>query len=357
MANVAVICAYNPGNNGMATVDRAARQVLRDEKVPFTLINVQRLRKRDLLKPFVHLRELERLRSFTHIVYWGDFVNNPLYGMGDFLDREVWKGYSESEGRRYWIDTFLDAAEHLGDSTSIASIGNCFLGADSHASDSTITDAFGRFCRSADLIIPREDWSLKVVETLGGVNRGPRLFGGVDAAFLGHWRQREAPHGSFSYCFHRSKVTVGPADIRGIEALTGLESAEIPWTDTGVRLHRGLRRSIRRIQRSHFVITDVYHVCINAINLGIPVVCVSNPESGMAGTLSDAKKIAMLESLGAEDYLLEVEPGAPLLQGLPDLKRIWDMIRHEGGLKPQVRTKLAERRTATRKALTGFIEG
>ncbi len=84
--SIAVICAAHRGNGGMFSVDNAALSYLKNRPCSFDLILTQtpdnastKVRQR----PIKILKDPKDLGRYTHVLYWGDFLNNPVYGRGD----------------------------------------------------------------------------------------------------------------------------------------------------------------------------------------------------------------------------------------------------------------------------------
>ena len=155
-------------------------------QLPYQLINIHRLRKRDLMRGFRITRSVDDFRGYSHILYWGDFQNNPMYGYSDFCMREISWGYSPNTqtAEALWRELFLSLPERLDGAVSTASVGNCFIGCSSFKDDEITRSAFESFCRHTDLILPREDYSRGELQDLGGSTDLPSCLSGLDSAFL-----------------------------------------------------------------------------------------------------------------------------------------------------------------------------
>ena len=310
MTKIGLLCAYNPANSGMTSVDLAAEQLMKRWQLPYQLINIHRMRKRDLMRGFHITRSIDDFRDYSHILYWGDFQNNPMYGYSDFCMREVGWGYSPDTqtAEKLWRELFLNLPEQLDGTVKTASVGNCFIGCSSFKDDEITQPAFESFCHNTDLILPREDYSMAELKNLGGTTNLPNCQNGLDSAFLYKPKlanvKSKQPY--FAYCFQRSKVSFTDTQRTEIEQAIGLTAHYAPWTEPSIFRAHGLEKTMNIISGANLVITDIYHVCVNAINIGKPVVCVMRCTESMDSTLSDRKKLALFETIKGTSWLLKL---------------------------------------------------
>lgn len=77
---------------------------------------------------YLLVRSGEDLRGYDAMIYRGDFLNNPMWGAGDYAEREVKRHAASglSEGFENWRRLYLQAASGLPQSTRIFSFGGCF---------------------------------------------------------------------------------------------------------------------------------------------------------------------------------------------------------------------------------------
>jgi hypothetical protein len=57
------------------------------------------------------------------------------------------------------------------------------------------------------------------------------------------------------------------------------------------------------------VVTDLYHLAINGMRLGVPVFGLGNPAGSQQGSLGDFKKKILFKMLNLERFYIEVDPG------------------------------------------------
>ena len=310
MIKIGILCAYNPANSGMISVDLAAEQLMKRWQLPYQLINIHRLKKRDLVRGFHIAREIDDFRDYSHILYWGDFQNNPMYGYSDFCMREVdWEYSSDKKSAEaLWRELFLSLPEQLNGIVKTASVGNCFIGCSNFQDDEVTRSAFKSFCQNTDLILPRENYSMAELKDLGGTSNLPNCKDGLDSAFLFKPKltsvKNKQPY--FAYCFQRSNVSFTDTQRANIEHAIELTGRYIPWTEPSIFRSRGLAKTMNIINGAELVITDIYHVCVNALNIGKPVVCVMRSAESMDNTLSDRKKLALFEAIKGKAWLLKL---------------------------------------------------
>jgi len=308
MAATAVISAFNPLNCGMYSVDLAAEQFFGWLRLPVTqLVTQDRLRTGRLR--FRLLRSPGELAAYDNIVYWGDFLNNPMWGERDYVPREVKHGWSRSAEAAWvqWRSLYLEARQHAPQARVFA-IGGCFLGADA-GTTRPLGDSLRGFFDSAELVTPRDGRSLQVARAIAPA---ARIEAGMDCAWLlDPPAARRGRRGGYFACFLGRTLGEGDRGLfHEIGRRTGLKPVWVEWLRLGKSpwlADRRFRRKRRLLAGARFVVTDTYHLAINALNCGTPVVCLfDGSRQGQDGTLGDYKKLALMEQLGLADWLLEV---------------------------------------------------
>jgi len=323
VTKVALVCAFNPGNTGMYSVDLAASRFMRTLGVPHRLINFQRRPWRPVLG-FRSTRDVKYLKTFTHLLFWGDFQNNPVYGTKDFAKRELKFKYasSDKEAISNWSRLHLDIADHLH-GVKIASVGNCFLGAGTAAADKGLGLSLRNFVRNASAILPRESQSMQ--QLTDASEPSPNIATGLDTAFLldGPNQRDYRDKKNIGFRFVRSDVVDVDAGIAELAKATGLSPVEIPWTtgDRKTSCKKVFAQAIAAIATCRVVVTDVYHLAVNATNHGTPVICLSRGDYDASSSVADAKKHALAEQIGTLDLHVTLTPDGSLL---PSSKAIVD---------------------------------
>jgi hypothetical protein len=330
MRKVGVVCAFNPGNTGMHSVDLAAEIVLRQTGIDFQLINFQR-RPWRIFSGYPLCRKFGDLGKFSHILFWGDFQNNPLYGTRDFTRREVKFGYAKTidEGIENWKHLHLELSERIPRKMVIASIGNCFLGASSALGAHDLREPLRAFTLSSARILPRESWSTKELLSASGAS-ADTVRTGLDAAFLLNLPVSTdfANRRHFGYAFARSGARDVAAALEAIRSRTRLIPVEIPWTvgDRRKSYKKTFERALNIIPNCRFIISDIYHLSINAINHGTPVISISKGVGAMESSVDDQKKYALAEQIGTTGLHVSLPPDGSLLSILPQITARYDLL-------------------------------
>jgi hypothetical protein len=315
VTKVALVCAFNPGNTGMYSVDLAASRFMRTLGVPHRLINFQRRPWRPVLG-FRSTRDLKYLKTFTHLLFWGDFQNNPVYGTNDFAKRELKFNYasSDKEAISNWSKLHLDISDELH-GVKIASVGNCFLGAGTAATEKSLVSSLRNFVRNAVAILPRESQSMQ--QLMDASEPSANIAAGLDTAFLldGCNRQDYRDEKNIGFRFVRSGVVDADAGIAELAKATGLSPIEIPWTtgDRKASCKKKFSQAMDAIATCRVVVTDVYHLTVNATNHGTPVICLSRGDYNASTSVADAKKHALSEQIGTLDLHVTLAPDRSLL--------------------------------------------
>jgi hypothetical protein len=307
---IAVISAINPGNSGMYSVDLAAIRYFTSIGRPFDLVRFQNYKTSPNTLGAKIVRDVQELADYEVVVYWGDFQNNPMYGLGDFSYRDVHLNYSPDRktGAKRWAEFHLLAAEALAGKTKIMSLGNCFLGAQKYLDNSAIKAAFDSFVAAAHKIAPREDQSLRILTEVSDPEHQNTFVPGMDMATLlaADTRSRKSDSSYFVYAFARTGVRDTRFVMRELATRTNLTPVWLPWLDVSEsRLSDGAYAGQRdTIADAQFVITDIYHCALNTLNVRTPLICIAMPGQETINPLSDTKKFAALEAYGLTDLLV-----------------------------------------------------
>jgi hypothetical protein len=319
--NIAVITAANPRNSGMYSVDLAAKSLFTRMGYNHTIFVTQARRSRvsryvplfskyNLSYGEINFKFLKSMgdisEKFTHIVYWGDFLNNPRYGRVDFSPRDVAFGHSRSNTDAFnrWADIFgLSAGKP---SAKTIAIGGNFQ----HSFDETESSALRSFLKKVDFIMPRDPRSLENIKPLASSTTN--LAQGLDCAFL--LPPAALPTKAkryFCYEFGRSSLKDVDKLISTIENTTGLQAMRLSqWLNLKERNAKTVFRQQREaLLSAQFVITDIYHLSINSIQCGVPVYGLGRFDLEQTGTLGDYKKRILFSMLGLENYYFEIAEG------------------------------------------------
>ncbi|NCY26677.1 MAG: polysaccharide pyruvyl transferase family protein, partial [Alphaproteobacteria bacterium] len=147
-----------------------------------------------------------------------------------------------------------------------------------------------------------------------------------------------------------------------LAAEMGEECRWLPWFGTR-RRHRMLAKIqnveipagevppgelLARLSGCRFVVTDTYHMCVNAWRMGIPAVCLGQGAGATSSSLSDKKKEILYEMYGARALYVFVESlrGRGLKQ---EAKQVAEALRQDGLTAQVAATVGLHRETAERR--------
>jgi hypothetical protein len=325
MKTIAVVCAPPPHlNAGMHSVDLAFQALAARHSLPATIRYLSLHTPGELSPTFAEGSgplasyglplAYERLRGNDGalldadvIVYWGDFHHARGYRAG-LAKRLARIGLAPSESHALdEIDRHLFLRDAPDDALEkVVIFGECLL--DERGPESPHRHLFARLVRGARLCRMRDVHSaLRVAELRGDLGRSSL---GVDCALLlqpgdtdtlprSSW-SREAPSRATAGLFFGR--TTFPRDellrfARQLVEAMDVDAEWIPWFGKRVAPpeNRGaafpqlssragphtLGDLYTALSRCRFVITDAYHLCVNAWRQGIPAVCVGTGGSSL----------------------------------------------------------------------------
>lgn len=325
MTTVTAVCAAPPWPNpGMASVDLAFPALLRRHGISADLRFVrlyspaewrakgsapypESLERRQAL-PFEYGRLRGRSRSLEEsdaIVYWGDFLHGfdylnqtarSLVGMGAAPDLA-------EAAREVYRCLFLAEAPEEVLARSLAFGGTLVFNRERDYQNAGYRRQLERFVRGARGVWMRDVYSALRVSTLRG-GRGFAL--GVDCSLLlrdedvaalpeTSWWPGGEPEGGAGIFFGRTASDTRRLGrfARDLCRQLGCGAEWLPWFDPSYKPNHlptaktafpGLRAPedpeppsvgdlLRRLARYRFVLSDTYHVCLNAWRAGVPALC------------------------------------------------------------------------------------
>lgn len=353
LRRIAVISACNPYNYGIYSADLAAHRFFGELGVPFTQIVTQQHTQAGRLR-FELVRDPAHFAEFDAVVYWGDFLNNPMFGAREYVDREARRHqvHDPQQAWENWCALYLNL-KRRHPALRVFALGGCFLGADGPALPRAQVQ-FQEFIQSAELVTPRDDRSLAIVRQL---SPGSAVRPGMDGAWLLPFAPRvQTAESPYFVCFlGRTLRRQSRRFLRELARRTGLRLVWIDWMN--LRRPRfiadwNFERMHRLIAGASLVVTDAYHLTINALNRGVRTVCLYDPRQSEAeGTCGDAKKRVLLEQSGMASMLVDVQGEAPLAD------RIWERL---AAVEPQAEAdafaNLARSREAYRATLLAALK-
>ena len=366
MARLNVVCATQPGPNpGMASVDLALQALVRRHGLKADVAFHQLYTTNELLDsrqdaaarepllrrqalPFEYVcsrAEPERVWDADAVVFWGDFLHMEHYAR-TIAQRLVRIGAAadEAQGRAQALDYFfLRRAPAAALGRTLAFGGTLVFDRGPEASGDDYAQAFARFMRGARGVWMRDVYSALKVARARGTEAAPAL--GTDCALLlrpddfaelprSAWTaDAGAGRDAVGMFFGRSPIPLEKLAGFGQDLARRLDAKPhwIPWGTA--HSFPAMRYQVREpepdtppllgdllelIRRYRLVITDTYHLCVNAWNLGVPAICVgqgvvrapNNVNSGWAFAWRDKREVfyAMHDALECSVHAQELGP-------------------------------------------------
>lgn len=352
---LAIICAHNPKNAGMYSVDLAASQTFSNLGIDFDLFVAQTALNRKLrfLRKFgiyLHNKKLiygdlsytslknpEVLKNYTHVIYWGDFINNPVYGAGDFTEVDLrWKyASSKKEAFSRWQSIFLP---EFSGAPNLASFGGNFQ----HDFEQVPVnlDLVKQMLSSFSAVAPRDDHSSQNLSNIASSDPySIKVTNGVDCAFLQNKPSHLDKQQHFCYFFGRSGFSHIDKLIDQLSKLLGLKAINLErWVslnrDSAVETFAHMRAQINSAQ---FILTDTYHVCVNSMQSSRPVICLGKTAQHQDGTLGGFKKKQLFHMFKGSTFYIEQHNSttdtqyykdviAEIQKHFPELERKFDTV-------------------------------
>lgn len=309
----AVILAAGRRNSGMYSVDSAAAAYFKDSGLEYRLFAAQRhsADHGSVAGQTIHfLQSMEELDDYPQIVYWGDFLNNPAYGNGDFCNRDLRYGHSESRAQAIerWARLFTLKGDRK--SRRAVSVGNNFQH-DFSAKAGTYAPGLRRLEDRFTAILPRDRHSFQNLSRSFSYAGMAKIMPGLDCAFLLP-PVRQEKRATFCYFFGRSGFSQPAEMVRMLEAKTGLRGINlVHWLRLDDRRSEAQFQEFRsEIAAAQFVLTDTYHLCINSFTLKTPVIGLGKCAARQTGTLGDFKKRTLFEMIAMEHSYFEQDSTA-----------------------------------------------
>jgi len=326
MKKIAVFCALPPGRNtGMATVDLAAfsfiRRIAPEAEVTLYAYGAPSryaYRAEDLPYDYVNVEEhAERFFASDAFIYWGDFIHAYDY----------WR--NTHDPLQYSRFVFLTDLPDARLKDAIVFGGTIITNEAGQEIDALYYESFVRFFKGARAVHFRDALSAAKISPL----RSCAASLGCDPAFLledADLRQISGfkPVGEckgVGVFFGRSPSKLRMMRFaRSVAKQLGEKHAWLPWFEypharrrqrwpllaLGYWIRSGNADTgaiLSALSGYRYIITDTYHLCVNAWRMGIPAVCIGQGVGDSATSLGDKKKEILYEMIGARQFYVFLE--------------------------------------------------
>lgn len=344
MKKIAVICAHLPDRNtGMLTVDLAAHTILRDyfPESQITLFSFARssevpYESGESSHSYLDIaKNSEKFLESDIFLYWGDFIHSHSYWEYDMglwineiqalppLQRKEALEKLHSDRDKF---IFL-SGQPLEKLKQTVVFGSTIITNEAHDNaDSNYTTCFNNFFANIGNVYFRDALSASKVSPL----RQSEATLGCDCAFL---LRNEDLYQLKNFQLSENRTGVGLFLGRSPSKLKMMIFAKmvanqmnedlswLPWFSSFPKMrfaakffgldvpqHDVLPGDIlSKLSGYRFVITDTYHICVNAWRMGIPAVCIGQGTNGSLHSLSDKKKEILFEQYGGRRLYVFLE--------------------------------------------------
>ena len=269
------------------------------------------------------------IRSSDLIVFWSDFFHTRHY-----FDQYI-QQYTSLDKDLFFRAFFLEGASKNIQQKSIA-FGVSLMFFDENKVKDRYTRAFERLYQNMQLIMPRDRISFNNLFRYLDSDFTDCMYLGVDPAFLLPSEQkttlmREKNVGLFI----GRRTEIQSSHVREIKKFAKESGRAIYWIDWMRNTESFIMRAIKNpeqarnllwhmwlgikyrrlgheqnpifnLNRYDMIITDTYHLAVNAIRSNVPVFCIGTDDKVIynrpALDLSDKKKKVLMEMLGFQEY-------------------------------------------------------
>lgn len=393
-SKIAVITAPNVSyaNPGMATVDLAFESVLNHLDSPVTANwyclhgpadrPIHRSMRNGTGLPFRFrplLDELDQVYNHDAIVFWGDFMHTRHYIEQDEISRLcVLNAEPDRKKARQLLHRALLFRDAPDDTFSRVVLygGTIMHNSQADYADEEYYSSFRRFMAQCRYVWLRDPLSAAKASHLRTEEDSTRF--GADAALLLHGRElaplpvtgwsEEITAGSKVGVFVGKRTTIPPWFSTFCRRLADHFSVKLEWLpwplaeppkDLNIP-SRGNEFTfgdlLASLPKYRFIISDTYHLCLNAWRSGTPAVCIGSPQPGRSFgdflSLNDLKKHVFYVSYDATDlYVSTLDDFDD--QREAQFKRILQVLEHGA---ESIAHRINQHAERSRKSLTSTLE-
>jgi len=343
MKRIAVICAsprsFNPG---MFSVDLACHFLMKRHGVQAEIDYYILAHPSDTSFQFSFPFKYKLAQEFLDdiycsdaIIYWGDFLHSEIYYEG-FHRRLVKSGYAEN---REDAQKIIDECLFLSNAPE-GVIDKCILFGGTQLSDRHNAIASKRYMKLSSRLIKgaKRVWMRDIYSALKVARMRNSTIDdtyGLDASFFLLHSDLISEGKLTSYVDKRKSVGVffDRTDVpphqplmfsKDLCAALELEAEWLPWFQPigrrykgklkknfpslkSVQTHPDIFTLLSSLEQYDLIITDTYHLCLNAWSSGTPAICITNGNEMGPGALMDKKKEVFFFTNEAQDFLVDTE--------------------------------------------------
>lgn len=337
MKKIAVICALPPERNtGMLTVDLAAHATISRTVSPnivqfYTYGKLSEYSYPEEDIPFKYLDIIDHYGEYMSsdvFLFWGDFLHSLSYLE---KDRGAWNKDSTLESQTgfqsdYYKCIFLSQLEQERLGRAVI-FGSTII---TNRAEDDVDEAYRLFSerlfKNAAGVFFRDALSAAKVSPLRGLEPSlacdcALLLSDTDLEQLPGFQMAKQRQGVGVYFGRTKSKILMMLYAKLLGKRLGETTRWIPWFFTRRRVralarlfgydvpnqHVDTGKILSELSGCKFVITDTYHVCVNAWRLGIPAICIGQGAATADNSLSDKKKEILFEMYGARSFYIFAE--------------------------------------------------
>lgn len=323
---IAIVCALLAGRNtGMYTVDRSAFEFF-ENFAPNTEVTYYTLgdpacagfSPDELGFSYLNLKDhASDFLASDLIVYWGDFVHAWSYWEADLLGRMITQGLvddrSEALDLAYRLLLLEGASDELIGRVVVFG-GTLITNKADQLADVRYRTALDRLLEHAHGVFFRDSLSASYAAQL----RENHPTQGSDCALLlPDSRPLIEKPGEIGVYFGRTNwIAQSLLFARLVAKFSNRKARWLPWLPSlkrramiaklgGFMIDRGKPSAdelLTRVKACDAIVTDTYHLCVNAWRMGVPAICIGHGAERNNNTLGDKKKESLYGMIGAQDY-------------------------------------------------------
>lgn len=392
---IAVFCALPPNRNtGMATVDLAADSLIRRlaPGAEVTLYAYGKLNEWSYQPgelPYHYLdveAHAEQYLASDLFLFWGDFTHARSYWKRDRGALEEEARHLTGEALAAWERTrfesmsalvFLSTLPESRLKDVIVFGGTVITNDAADELDGDYLQAFARLFSGASAAYMRDALSAAKISPLRGGEASlgcdcALLLSPEDVARLSGFTQASERRGVGVFFGRSSSKLRQMVFSRLVGRALGEPCSWIPWFSWDDRRRRArwpwaaLGYTIRArdaeagallsaLSGYRYIVTDTYHLCVNAWRMGIPALCIGEGSSATRHSLSDKKKEVLYEMYGARKFYLFSET-------LATWKGLFSQARHAAAtlkneaLAQRVRQNIADHQAMAKRRLSDALK-
>lgn len=357
---IAVVCAYyaHHMNTGMITVDLGAQHFLRKVFAGFQIDFYSYIEAFDV-KDGISYQYYEEpnllLDQYDYLLFWGDFLHSFdyfCYGSGLHALTQKKLGLNARDAEDHLYKTLLLESVDVEKLKKVICIGGALhLNGNYTERCSRYNYNIARLYSECKMYSCRDPFSHKIADSYSSNNNG---IVGLDGAF--HLNPEELLE-SYSenlkdLCLDASNFNIGFSfnrSVRGneearlgvmqlIEGIMDNLSSSSRGVKYDIEWFKGVKekpveevaKKIACIRRCSVVVTDTYHLAVNALNCNVPVVLVGYGADRIGHTLNEKKKEWLLRCFNMSEMYVYLEELASREKTLEIANSLYGRIKDHG---------------------------